>query len=313
MESTHPSTRKNRYRRCTIEAVNTLKLPSKQFLIRGGIATGIVALILVVQTTWFQKLFNRNGSLSADTLTVGDLVAQDSNQNGIPDWEEKLWGLDPAELYTGDMSNREIIESKKRALGLTPTGDQNLNQTDRLARELFSISTALGQSGQLDSGTVANAATGLGASVQINTVTDRYSFKQVRTIATTQSSLRAYQKTTAAILSKYAANTADIDVVIRGLETGDFSGLPALAASAATYRQIARELSVVTTPVGVAQYHLDMMNGFAGVGASFDYLTELEEDGIVGLNGIAIYREYSLKLDAALFDINQYLSEYGIL
>lgn len=293
--------------------MNTHRLPSKQFLIRGSIATGIIALILIVQTTWFQRLFNRNSSLPIDALTVGDLVAQDSNQNSIPDWEEKLWGLNPTELYTGDMSNREIIESKKRALGLTSTGGQDLNETDRLARELFSISTALGQSGQLDSGTIANAATGLGASVQINNVTDRYSFKQIQTIATTQSSLRAYQSTTVAILAKYAADTADIDVVIKGLETGDFSRLPALKTSAATYRQIARELSMVKTPVGIAQYHLDIINGFAGVGASFDYLTQLEENGIVGLNGIAIYQKYSLKLDAALFDINQYLSEYGIL
>ncbi len=33
--------------------------PSKQFLIRGGMATLIVAIILIVQTDWFRALFNK--------------------------------------------------------------------------------------------------------------------------------------------------------------------------------------------------------------------------------------------------------------
>src|SRR5690348_17285703 len=94
--------------------------PSKQFLIRGGIATGIVALILIVQTDWFRALFNKPPlPPTTSDKTVGEFIAKDSNGNGIADWEEKLWGLDPTALYTNGVPNKQIIEEKKHALGVS--------------------------------------------------------------------------------------------------------------------------------------------------------------------------------------------------
>ncbi|MBY0328955.1 hypothetical protein K2Q02_02585, partial [Patescibacteria group bacterium] len=229
-----------------------------------------------------------------------------------PDWEERLWGLDPTQLYTGDMSNKEIIDNKKRALGLTVEGDEDINETDRLARQLFSISTSLGQEGAtLES---INAAGGsLGNSVEIKTVTDKYFYKDVKTIKTTRASLLTYRTKLSAIIAKQNSGTPDINLIIQAFETGDFSTLEQLKTSAIIYRQMARDFAALTVPVGVAQYHLNVINGLTGVAESFDILTALEENGVIGLNGLAIYKQYSLKLDAALYDINNYFSEYGIL
>lgn len=287
-------------------------LPSKQFLIRGGIATGIVVLILIVQTEWFLGLFNKKPQAIDPNITIGNAIAKDSNGNGIPDWEERLWGLDPTQLYTGDMSNKEIIDNKKRAMGLTVEGDEDINETDRLARQLFSIGTSLGQEGAtLES---INAAGGsLGTSVEIKKVTDKYFYKDVKTIKTTRTSLIAYRAKLSTIIAKQNSGTPDINLIIQAFETGDFSTLEQLKTSAVIYRQLARDFAALAVPVGVAQYHLDVINGLTGVAESFDILTMLEENGIIGLNGLAIYKQYSLKLDAALYDINNYFLEYGIL
>ncbi|MBY0329001.1 hypothetical protein K2Q02_02830, partial [Patescibacteria group bacterium] len=72
-------------------------LPSKQFLIRGGIATGIVTLILIVQTEWFLGLFNKKPQQIDPNITIGDAIAKDSNGNGIPDWEERRLGQDSSQ------------------------------------------------------------------------------------------------------------------------------------------------------------------------------------------------------------------------
>lgn len=287
-------------------------LPSKKFLIRGGIAIGIVAIILIVQTQWFLALFNKKPRPIDPNLTIGGAVAKDSNGNGIPDWEERLWGLDPTELYTGDMSNREIIENKKRALGLTVEGDEELNETDRLARQLFSIGSSLGQEGASLTN-IGSAGEALGQSVEVQTVTDNYYFADLKTTPTTRSSVTSYQKRLTTTIGKYKSNDINLKIVLSALETGDYSKLPQLKQTAITYRALAQELSSMTAPIGVAQYHLDMMNGFYGQATAFDLLAQLDENGIVGLNGLAIYKEYSVKLDSALFDINQYIIEYGIL
>jgi len=291
-----------------------IKLPSKQFLIRGGIATGIVAIILIIQTNWFQGLFGRKGTLSDTPVAVGEIVAQDSNGNGIPDWEEKLWGLDPKVLYTGDMSNREIIENKKRALGLAPSGnDEPLTESDRLARQLFSISASVGEAGMADDGTLSSLGEELGRSADVTFITNRYQIKDIKTIKTTPSSLSNYYKSLLGVLNKYSDNTANIEVVIAGIENGDYSRISELSVTAATYRQLARELSTIITPVGVVPYHIDIINGYAGVADSFISIMQIEEDGAQSIAGFSAYKNYSLSLTAALYDLNEYLTQYGIL
>lgn len=287
-------------------------LPSKQFLIRGSIAIGIVALILIVQTAWFRGLFGKKPLTLDPDSTVGEILAKDSNGNGIPDWEERLWGLDPTELYTGDMSNREIIENKKRALGLTVDGDENLNDTDKLARQLFSISTSLGQEGaSLDD--IGGAGAALGASVDVKSVTDHYFYKDIKTVATTKTSLTNYQQKFLTITKKYATEQVDIEEVLIAIDTGDYSGLSQITQTAVSYKAYSKELATIAIPIGVAQFHLTIINGLYGMAESFKYLADLEENPILGFKGLAIYKQYSMSYEIAGEDLNLYLIEYGIL
>lgn len=290
--------------------------PSKQFLIRGGIAIGIVAIVLAVQTDWFQKLFTKNSNEEniENTLTVGDVIDKDSNGNGIPDWEEKLWGLDPSVLYTNGVPNSQIIEDKKRALGVTGIVDEStLNETDRLSRELYTLATALGQSGDVDTATLEQIAASFGSSIDTNRVQNQYSVKDIQTIKTTSQSLNAYTKQLTTILARYDQNQADIDVVITAVETGDETGLAELETTQTQYRALAQELKAVPVPIGIALYHLNMINGITGIADSFTFIQQLSENGIGALIGVATYREYSTMFDTAALEMAQYLTDYGIL
>ena len=137
------------------------KYPSKKFLIRGAIAASIVATILIVQTPWFLNLFKKKEEARKEALsnaTVGELVGKDSNNNGIADWEERLWGLDPTKLTTNGVANKTIIEQKRKQLG--GTDDTPLNENDRLARDLFMVASAVGQEGVATTGTLYGASAG---------------------------------------------------------------------------------------------------------------------------------------------------------
>jgi hypothetical protein len=288
-------------------------IPSKQFIIRGSIAIGIVAIILIVQTTWFRKIFNHKKVTGVTPSTVGDVITRDTNGNGIPDWEEKLWGLDPSVLYTNGVSNKKIIEDKKKALGVTTPAGGTINDTDELARELFTFSTALGQSGEVDDQTLQNIASKLGSSIDVKEVSNHYSLKDIRTISTTNLSLKTYYATMAKIIARYDTETADIDVIINALETGDTSRLPELANSAVIYTQIAKDMVAINVPIGIADYHLAIINGFSGISQSFTYLAQMNDDAMAGLMGMAIYKTYNTKITNALNKERDYLSRYGIL
>ncbi len=288
--------------------------PSKQFIVRGSIAASIIAIILIVQTNWFHSLFRKDAVLpSPEIKTVGDIVGEDSNGNEIPDWEERLWGLDPTVLYTNGVSNKELIEAKKRAAGIADVADEDLNETDRVARQLFTLATALGQSGSVDEGTIQNVASSLSSSIDIKKVDHHYSLVNIQTKTTSTESLRTYYKQLTAVTSRYDKSLADVDVLLAALETGDYSGLAELTETAKVYKQVAAEVAKIPTPIGVAGYQLDIINGFYGISESFQYLQAFEENSIYGLMGLAIYRNNSTRLDLALINLGDYLQQYGIL
>jgi hypothetical protein len=289
--------------------------PSKQFLIRGGIALGIIAIILLVQTPWFRAFFHAKKSTSSGpSVTVGDLVNKDSNGNGIPDWEEELWGLNPTVLYTNGKSNAEIIKEKKAALGVTdPTAGTPTNQTDAIAQQLFSITTALSQNPNVSDATLQNVADQLGSSVNVAAVGNTYSLENIHTVTTTTASLQNYDKTVSTIISMSDLNQDDITIIINAAQTGDYSELPQLAPIGVTYTTLAKELSAISVPIGVAQYHLDIINSFAGMATSFTYLMQMQDNSTEALVGIALYKVYAIRGESAFNNLDQYLIKYGIL
>lgn len=289
--------------------------PSKQFIVRGSIAIGIVAIILIVQTDWFRSLFHKKPlSKITATTTIGDIATQDTNGNGIADWEEKLWGLDPKVLYTNGVSNKQIIEDKKRALGISDIDTQQpANDTDKLARELYVMTLALGQSDEIDQQTLAEIAAKIGASVDTKQSTVQYSVKDLRAVLTTSASLRTYYSAMTNLVEKYADKTSEMDILTAVLDTGDTTRLAELSQNALVYAQYAKDIKNVSVPVGIELEHLKLLNAIAGIGATLPSLTELGDNAIASVVGIALFRQYSLQLDAATTAIGDYLTKYGIL
>lgn len=291
--------------------------PSKQFLIRGGIALGIIAVILTVQTKWFRSIFTKKNDTStviADARTVGEIVDADSNQNGIPDWQERLWGLDPTVLYTNGVSNKEIIEQKRAALGIpSATSTGPLSDTDRLARDLYSLTMALGQQDRADTQTLQSIAATLSNSVEIKTLANKYTLSDLKTTKTSRVTLEAYRTALDQTIKKLDISAPGIEVAITAIESGDYAQLTTLGSSVTAYTTAAKTLQKITVPIGVANYHLDLINGLAGMAESFVYLQYLDSESVRALSGIALYKNHSQMFESAVTGINGQLIRYGIL
>lgn len=288
--------------------------PSKQFLIRGGVALGLLAIILGVQTTWFKSLFNKKTTEEvASTVTVGDIVDRDSNQNGIMDWEEQLWGLDPTKALTNGVSNKELISQKKKALGIEEDSNESLNETDILARDLFTLTSALSQSGEANDQALQGVAAKFGSVIDVKSLQNNYSLTNLSTVKTTETSLNQYYRTMGNILARYDENSTSIDALIGALESGDLSQLSSLTDTAVTYKNLAKEMSGIAVPIGVEEYHLAIINSIYGMSQSFAYIIQLENNGVNGLAGVAMYKGFSMKLGTALVDLSDYFTRYGIL
>ncbi len=290
-------------------------LPSRAFLKRGGIATGIIALILIVQTPWFQSLFSKKdkkGVAINQNSTIGEVVSKDSNGNGIPDWQERLWGLDPTVATTNGVSNKTIIEQKRKSLQGQSLGEENLNETDIIAQQLYGVTSALGQSGISDT-SLSSIAADLGKSIDLKQPVNKYSAQDLSTTKTTASSLRSYYNTVSSIVSKYDDDTEEISLIISALETEDFSRLSELTQKSIDYKNLSKQLKAIKVPIGVSAYHLNIINGLYGIAESFDYISKLEDNGISALAGISSYKNYSLLIDQTLINMSEYFIDYGII
>lgn len=288
--------------------------PSKQFLIRGGVATLVLALLLIVQTNWFQNLFRKDPiAEQPKQQTVGELLTKDSNKNGIADWEEKMWGLDPTALYTNGVPNKTVIEQKKLALGVNDT-DNNTpeNETDALARELITIATALGQEGQSPE-SLAAIGKKMAESVQVQIANNHYSFKDLKTVQTTTESLRSYYNSFTSTASAYDKNLPEIDLIIQSFETGSFENMSDLLATKEHYEKFARALVAIPVPVGVQYEHLEIINSIYAMGTSFKYLAQVSDNAVNSLAGIALYKINDQRLTVAGEKIVEYMRTYGIL
>jgi hypothetical protein len=289
--------------------------PSKKFLIRGTIAISIVAIVLIVQTNWFRALFNKPPLQPvASNKTVGDFVTQDTNGNGIADWEEKLWGLDPTVLFTNGVPNKNIIENKKLALGVKSDSEVGPeNETDALARELLTITTALGQSGELTKDSLASVGARLAQSVEFQQYTNHYSIKDLRTVQTTTASLEAYRANFQKISAKYSDSASEIDIIANALETGDTRGLEKLPPIKKSYELYAKELVTVSVPIGIEAQHLEIINSIYGLSVAIGYMEEIPNNSANALAGVALYKINDMRLFTAIESLREYLIKYGIL
>lgn len=290
--------------------------PSKHFLVRGAVATAIVAIVLIAQTSWVKGLFTKDApevTLSHEkSSTVGDILEKDSNNNTIPDWEERLWGLDPTTTTTNGISNKAIIEGKRGQLG---TGEQAtpLNETDKIARDLFTFSNALGQESNVSSGDLGALAGKLAEQGPQKNTLPVYMIKNIATVKTTAKTLEGYRTQLLSVLSTYDGSLPEIELLVSSLENGDFSQLEALDKTIAFYRAFSKKLAAIKTPVGVAEYHLQIVNSIAGAGRAFQKIQSAQDNGINALVGLAEYRDFDAQLTQATQKLTTYLQQYGIL
>lgn len=287
-------------------------LPSKKFsILIVGVVVVLLAAIIITSRFGSTSSFNTPKQLISSQGTVGEIVGRDSNNNGIADWEETLWGFDPA----GDgPSNKEKIDAKKAAADITPNDDSaaGTTKTDQFSQELLSTILALNQSGSLTPDILAKVAESVGDSVDMkHTDAETYAL----------SSIKLYPRDTAAAKNAYEADFrnllaqyddidlgSELQIIATVLDGGNESSLEKLLPLARAYSSLAKQLVGLTTPPQVAQNALDLANATAQMGATLIQVRSLYTDVISGMVGIDDYIQASEAADQATLTLATYFS-----
>lgn len=294
-------------------------LPSKEFqkklLIVLGVIAAIVAIFFLVKLAkvlierrWLHKqIKNLPVELQnqIDVLTIGELQRKDSNGNDIPDWEERLYGLDP---FADGETNKRTIEGKKEELR-KETGASSepsaamANSTGAFSREFLSIVLSLQQSGALNKNAIDDISKSVGQELiptELETVVTKSDLVVVRDTSALESAYYDRMIQLTSENSSAAMLGTELDILSRGLEENNptlFVGLDEIAAS---YTRMADAFKKVPVPDKLSGDHLAMTNSLYNIGKSLSMIKQLGSDPVVALRGFYVYSYASQVLDESL-------------
>lgn len=266
-----------------------IEKPSKTFLIRGGIALTLLIIIFIFQTNIFTNLFSKKETTTQKNIeSLEDLIKKDSNNNTIPDWEERFWGLDPLIESTNGRLNAEIIAERRLTLS-SDTAPQSLTETERLARELFISATIVGGStdGDLDAvRTVSERAAdqftegkGLVDQITIDSITRKQTTKQ---------EVSRYITDLMSALNK-KPSTNEIVTMAEISEKKDFSKIKDLTPVINSYTSFSKTIATIPVPTDFAEEHLELINSINNMGRGVETFQNVEKDPLTGIIGLYQY------------------------
>jgi hypothetical protein len=116
-------------------------LPSKKFSIIIGSVVLLCVIIFVLIPFLFKNKTQQAQNIEIETLSFEDLLTLDSDGDGLYDWEEVLWGMDPFNPDTtgnGILDGQEV-SARRRELQAQSSGQESgsLTYTDALAQQMF--------------------------------------------------------------------------------------------------------------------------------------------------------------------------------
>lgn len=287
-------------------------LPSDDFIARAIIIAIVIAFgsgIFYLGRFVVRKISNK----SSASIKISELVIKDSNKNGIADWEESLWGLDPTKNGT---DNKTFILAKKQELNRESGDTQStLSKNDKLAREFFALITSLQQSGTLNDETIGAIGDAIGKQATATDIPDTYGAESIKTLSTTPASIRAYH----AAFSKLALSYGNSDIgnelifISQAIDHNESSAISAAKSVARAYKSFAQELVAIPVPKSLIPIILPLANNYDKTGTSILEMSSLIDDQFAGMRGIVNYKRYNDALLTNLDDLKSFFERNGIL
>jgi hypothetical protein len=257
-----------------------------------GIIFGVIRLVGYLKNR--SEIKRQEQRLALDTIITSRaqlgltaLGTKDSDGDGLPDWREALWQLDPNNPDTdgnGVLDGDQVRLATEKLEGSASTLEQTT--TDLLARDIYTAVTVLQQSGQLDDQTSERLTTEIATAISDAVPVPVYDISDITIISDTETSRVAYQQRLATLLSQFSAD--DFAVVLEtALVTNPDDVDPVKPAAVITkYQAIRTGMLDMNVPSGLAGSHIEMLNTMSRLVENMRGIVQANEDPLVGLASV---------------------------
>ena len=248
-------------------------------------------------------------------------MEKDTDGDGVPDWEEGLYGTDPTNKETTpgipDSTTIAKLKTDQGTNGTTTGGNnqepENLTQTDKVSRQLFATVAATEQSGAMDQATADQISSSLADKIQNSAPRKVYALSDIKIInndlfATTEK----YSEALADVFKKYQVGYTILDVLQKfapdenNVDTSALSKLDPIITQ--TNTMIGGMLKTAV-PQSLAALHLEVINALERVVENISDIKLYDTDPVVALGGINQYETNSTLLESAVKNLGDMVKQ----
>ncbi len=295
-------------------------LPSKKFTLIVG-TSAVVLLLGYFGYTYFasgKTIFTKKDPRVG--VAVGDVINRDTDLDGIPDWEEALWGTDPEKKDSDGNGITDDVEINARRDAVnTDSGTENpdgqINETERFAREFFTTISSLKASGDLNQNSITNLALGFGKNIsEYQKLPDTYTRVDVKTVPATSQTRQSYYTALKDSTTTHAADIGtELDALARGIDNENPEDMVEVARIGGVYTSIALELAQVSVPEDAAALHLSLLNNYTKIGTALKNTSSLLDNPLIGLIGLSQYNDEDALAAETIENLGEYFKSHDII
>jgi hypothetical protein len=261
---------------------------------------------MLKNVTTYQKIGEEKG-IAYGNLTIEDLINRDTDGDGVPDWEEGLYGLDPTKSETtpGIPDSVALATLKTEwgsgeyATSRFTEDEENLTETDKFSRELFATIASLSQGEDIDQITIDALGVALAEQIKNSTPQKIYALTDIK-IAKEEGApaMQKYSEALTAIYEKHSTAQGVAEVLEKLVADEDnMSVLRELDPMIAQIGKIVNELLKLEAPRSVSLLHLDLINVSQRLMENISGMKLMENDPILAIGAVGQYWENSLALE----------------
>lgn len=286
----------------------------------------LVVLFLLKTTSIFEKKeisqsVNQGPRLDVG-MTVEDAVNKDTDGDGIPDWQENLYGLDPTKKETTpgipDSVAMDTLKAKEgsstKTTNVNNQATENLTQTDKFSRELFATVAAASQNGAMDPATIEKLTASLADQIQNAPARKVFSLLDIKTI--NDNSVKAFTNYNNALINIYKKYPPVSYVILDVLQklmpdqnTVDTSVLVKLDPIIKQANNVIAAMTKTSVPQSISTLHLNVINAMERLAENLSDIKLYNSDTIMALGGISMYQKSSTQLESALNNLANIINQ----
>jgi len=289
----------------------------------------LIIVVLLTTITIISSSFIKKFKKAPDNSGIVNLIiknnlnqkldTKDTDEDGLPDWQEEIWGSNKNNPDTdgdGTADGKEVNENrnpiiagpddkilsdKEIALQYVPNKTDPDSVTSILSKNLLLRLAQLQQSGQYNTETRDELATDLvDQTLSDVQIPDKYPTNLFMTFdSNDKKKLEEYKNKIINIqkneLLKINPNNEDLELIITG------------------FKNIAFQLSIISVPVELLSVHAKIANGYYIAAEALINLKMSDEDPVLGILSIPIYKKVSEEQPILYQQVQNYLEDNGII